>query len=581
VLSLIPVIPVFYGHTFSDALLHTELCIKDTIIIFRIFKAEYMKITFTNKLPISFVSDKILARVIHGVLAFLGAVLVLKAASTFRWRMELDTPLLHYAAFLMDKYHAVPYRDFFETSMPGTFAFHYSIVKLFGYSDLAFRCVDLALLSLLLSATYLFMSRFGKISAFWASIVFGLIYLSFGQTMSLQRDYIGTILVALTLICIPRQTSTTVRMWRFALVGFLFGAAALIKPHLAITLPVISGALLMIRWKTVQRTIGDFARCITILALSFAFPIMIAVVWLAAHSALIPFINIFFDYLPLHSSLTGEQQSLSSSDHIVYLILKTLSLGYYTFLFLCSLFALHQAWIHVYNNGLDRIWLICLLFCTILYALYPALAGKFWDYHYMPFAYFCSISTGTYFAAERRHNTVQEAWQLKKLLVLIIFLLVLIIQVRSAPFLSSLVHDLEGAESHAPRNGRVDEIATWLQTRLHPGDTVQPLDWTGGSIHAMLLAQAKLSTTFMYDYHFYHNVSSPYIQGLRSEFIRQLFRTPPRFIIEVQTDKPWVSGIDTTRAFPELHAFMNRYYAVACEGKGYVIYERTSSIGSQ
>ena len=61
--------------------------------------------------------------------------------------------------------------------------------------------VDLTLLSALLVATYLLMARFGRSVATWSVILFGLIYLSEGQTMSLQRDYIGIMPIAFALLC--------------------------------------------------------------------------------------------------------------------------------------------------------------------------------------------------------------------------------------------------------------------------------------------------------------------------------------------------------------------------------------------
>ena len=38
------------------------------------------------------------------VLAMFAGLLLLQAFNTLDWRMEHDTPLLHYAAFLMDKH---------------------------------------------------------------------------------------------------------------------------------------------------------------------------------------------------------------------------------------------------------------------------------------------------------------------------------------------------------------------------------------------------------------------------------------------------------------------------------------------
>ena len=90
----------------------------------------------------------------------------------------------------------------------------------------------------------------------------------------------------------------------------------------------------------------------------------------------------------------------------------------------------------------------------------------------------------------------------------------------------------------------------------------------------MLITRARVATSFVYDFHFYHYVDRPYIQTLRSRFIGQLERAQPRFVIQVTTeDKPWPSGANTTRAFPELERILATAYAVVSRGEGYSIYE--------
>src|SRR5512136_1101121 len=108
-------------------------------------------------------------------LAFVAfAVLLLaKAFSSLDWRLEHDTPILYYSAFLMDRYDQVPYSDIFEMNMPGTFAFYFAVGRLFGYGDAAFRIVDLALLTALLAMGFLFMRRFGRWAALWGVVLFG------------------------------------------------------------------------------------------------------------------------------------------------------------------------------------------------------------------------------------------------------------------------------------------------------------------------------------------------------------------------------------------------------------------------
>jgi len=525
--------------------------------------------------------NKILLAFQKTLLAMFAALLLLQAFTTLDWRMEHDTPLFHYAAFLMDKYDLVPYRDIFQTDMPGTFAFHYIIGKLFGYGDLPFRYVDLALLGALLVATYVFMKRFGRLVALWAAILFGLVYLSKGSTMSLQRDYIGIIPIAFALLSIPIKMNIPVRLARFALIGMLFGISILIKPHLGIAFPVVFGTLLVFRWHSQRKSALDFLKCATVSGVSLLVPAIIALLWLVANSALVPFINIFFNYLPLHNSLTGEYKTISILGRVLYLIEKTSWFGGFAALLLCSLFSYYHVLTHT-EDKTTVLSLMCLSLCTLAYAVYPTLAGKFWGYHYIPFAYFCAISAGLCFFTCTQPPKSRFVCKTKETLPLLILFITVTVQLPLYQDVYSLVSDLRsGPRAHKPKGGRVDEIADWLKGRLHIGDSVQPLDWIGGSVHAMLLAEAKLATQFMYDYQFYHHVSSPYVQGLRQSFISQLRKALPRFIIDVQEEKPWVSGIDSTREFPELREFLDDYYTVVYEGDGYLIYERINDRQSQ
>jgi hypothetical protein len=134
-------------------------------------------------------------------------------------------------------------------------------------------------------------------------------------------------------------------------------------------------------------------------------------------------------------------------------------------------------------------------------------------------------------------------------------------------------HALPAANN--PKEGRVDEIAAFLDTRLRTGDTVQPVDWVGGAVHAMLKARAELATPFIYDEYFYHNVNDPYIQELRMRFMQVLERARPRFIIEVYDDGPYAepTGPNTSREFPEFRADLAENYSIVLEGQGYRISE--------
>jgi hypothetical protein len=247
------------------------------------------------------------------MLVSLTVLLFLKGIYSTRWRMEHDTPLLQYAALLMDQYDLFPYRDIFDLNMPGTFIFHFLVGRLFGYGDLAHRYVDLFLLGVLSLTTYFFMRRFGPLVGWGAAIVFPLIYLSHGQMVSLQRDYIGVIPIAFALLWIPAKSEGAVGLRRFAIVGALFGIALLFKPHLVLGFPIIHGGLLALRWAQRDRSTRDFLKTSGVSTLCLLFPALLVMIWLYANSALGHFIAIYSDYVPLYSSLSGDHVTTSGS----------------------------------------------------------------------------------------------------------------------------------------------------------------------------------------------------------------------------------------------------------------------------
>ncbi|MDQ3803607.1 MAG: glycosyltransferase family 39 protein [Acidobacteriota bacterium] len=509
------------------------------------------------------------------VLGLLAALLCAQAGLSLRWRMEHDAPMLHYAAFLMDEHGRFPYRDIFETSMPGAFAFHYLAVKLFGYGDTACRLLDLALLSLLLGATYAFMRRFGRAPALAAVVTFGLVYLSKGQTMTLQRDYLGVIPLACALLCLPRGFDRPAGLSRFAAAGALFGLSALFKPHLALGLPVVFGALVAFRWEGREKSRRDFFRCAAVCGLSLLAPPLLAALWLYANSALAEFVSISFNYLPLHLALTGSQQNLAGFARAFYLFEQTLQFGGYGPLLLCALFAAYHFAAQPARRRETALSFAALALCALAYLVYPTLGGKFWDYHFMPTAYFLSLAAGLCFFAPHDARRGDASAALRAWLAVAVFVAAVCLQLNLPRYSVSTLQALgPGHVAPPPKGGRVDEIAAALRERVGPADTVQPLDWANGAIHAMLLARAALATEFMYDYHFYHHTSSPVVRGLRREFLSQLQQSAPRFILEVKADKPWFPAAGSPDSFPELYRHIEAEYAVAAEGGGYVIYER-------
>lgn len=509
--------------------------------------------------------------IIVSILISLTILLGIQLVLSLRWRMVHDVPQMHYMAFLIDRFNYVPYKDFFVPSLPGTFFFHLFIGKLFGYGDFAIRCVDIAWLLLLSGFTWLILKRFGKYVA-WAGIVlFGLSYLQLGQTMCLQRDYIG-ILPIVVAIYIGTSDIRLKRWFQIFLIGILFGLSAIIKPHSSIGLPIVVVYMSINRFKQLKKgSVRSFISIIFKDGLStfagYVIPLFISFCWLWFQGALPYFREMAFTYLRLHLELAGSHEIIIGRARISYLLLSYVKLGGLTIWLVPASLGLYMALFE--NEGITKAkrFIILLMAMIFAYSIYPVFAGQFWTYHWLPFQYFIVITAGFIFIPfqDQTRATSKRTFQVVVIIVTVF--------VSLQPLLWSCFREIRGRTLTFPRVERADEIAQYLKSQLKPGDSVQPLDWTGGAHQALLMAEAKLATPYIYDYYFYHHISHPYIQLIRKRFIDALYREKPRFIIDILI-KPRVKGKDTTDEFPALQSFIQDYYQSVKKGDGYIIFER-------
>jgi hypothetical protein len=502
------------------------------------------------------------------VLGFLTLFFVLELALSLAWRMEHDTPLLHYVAFLMDKHTFVPYKDVFETSMVGTFLFHLGIGKLFGYSDLAFRIVDVGYLSSLLTISWFIMKPFGKVVALTGPLLFGLYYLELGPSMSLQRDCVGILPIALSLLIARKNIGLNRLNYAATAIGALFALSASIKPHLAIGLPaVLIYMLVNVRTGNGKKQRASFRYSLKFIlsaALGFILSLSIPLVWLWQTGGFPYFWEIFSSYIPLHLHLTYDHGTIEGIERWLYLLNSYRKLGGWEVLLIPVSLGTYLIF-SINNSNRENKFVILLLTMFLLYSIYPVLSGQFWNYHWMPFVYFGSLCAS--FILMPIPQEQSSTWNhIIPQLTFFIFLFITIFPTEN--FARQVAGDLLAP----PKEGRVDAIADFLKKNLRPGDTVQPLDWTGGTIHGMLLAEAVVATPFIYDYHFYHHISQPYIQKLRKSFVKELTEAKPRFIIHMlKMPRPY--GKDTTNKFLELENFIVNNYFIVLKNNEFTIWE--------
>lgn len=496
----------------------------------------------------------------------LGALLVLLAVLSLKWRMIHDLPIMMYLAFLMDRFGYVPYRDFFDFNMPGTYLIHLFIGKIFRYGDFGFRLFDLLYLGAILTTTWFWLKNINRKVAWCGVVLFGLVYLGYGPYMSMQREYLIILPVSAAILVsasFPRLSHAV----RFFVVGFLFGLSATIKPQAALGFPLV----FLFQAGEIKKqdngflSVSGFSQILLSALVGFASPIVILLAYLWQAGALVYFFDMVRNYLPLYSSLSGGHQTLFGFQRAQYLIKGFLSLGSCDLWLMPAAIGIFISFFHSDHTPTQKRQVRLLIWLAVLYGIYPVFAGKFWTYHYLIFCYFVVLLSSLCFVEQRK-----GLHKLQRAFPVVIILLVIFLRVISPLKIVERIRDLK----EVPRIGRVDEIAGGLKSHVKPGTKVQPLDWTGGAVHAMLIAQAQIATPFVYDFHFYHHVSSEYIQNLRRRFLKDLTASNPRFIIQIRTAKPWVSGFDTTREFEELQNLLNANYSEVFEGNGYAIYER-------
>ncbi len=489
------------------------------------------------------------------ILILLAVFLIIQAAYSLRWSPTHDAAPLLYEVFLMQSEGRIPYRDIFDFQMPGAYAAYYLLATVSNFGPLRLRILDLLLLAALIAIAYFSMRRFGVLPALTAGILFGLAYLQGGPSLSLQREYILLIFIAPALLIGMRHETLTLKH-RLTL-GLLFGLSAIIKPHAALGLLPF---LLFDIADWIQRTnlsLPSLAkRSLLPMGLGFLIPISITAIWLGITGAFIPFLDIASNYWGLYSQINGRMEINTGADRWRFLLARFPLLGgYWLWLIPAALGVCLQ------RNR--QTWLLASL--ALCYAIYPALSGQFFPYHYIPFIYFIILLAVVPLSASR---LPQPSFTLY--LSSFILFAVILLTVRPS---SAFIRQMEG-KAVSTSTDRAGEISRFLERNLKPGEAVQPLDWTGGALLAMLQTRAPLATSYVFDFYFYHHVSHPYIQSLRSDFMNQLREVSPRFIIEVTAiDKPWVTGEDTSRDFPELRAFLDERYFITIEREDYIIYE--------
>jgi hypothetical protein len=488
------------------------------------------------------------------------------AIGSLKWRFQHDAALMLYVGFAIDQLHLVPYRDVFDFNLPGAYFIYRVIGALSGYSELAVRESELALLAVTAFLSLRWMQPIGRRTAQTGAAIWCLAYLGLGPRESLQREFI--LMPALLLSLAMNDGLSGGGLVRRAAAGMLWGIVATIKPHAAIGFLLVGCVDSLVAFGA-RASYRQVVRVALVPALAgFSVPIAGVLLYLSHIGALPAFFDIALNYWPLYTHLSGEHEPLSATARLAYIVDHLRSFAGAAVL----PYFLMAALVGVYARLSDRTFgpvqrkrVALVGGLAICYWLYPAFSGTFWPYHWIPCTYF--VTQLMALCVDETQTSARGAKSLFRLGVLALALI-------SALPLGLFARTVLARSLPAPNDGRVDQIAAYLKEHLQPGDTVQPLDWTGGAVHAMLLARAPIATPYLYDFYFYYDVSSPYVQRMRADFIERFERARPRYVVDVREHKAWIRGPDTSLEFPALASALSDQYRPVLSENDFVIYER-------
>lgn len=470
------------------------------------------------------------------LLAGLGGVAALLAWRSLGWPLIHDAPIMHYAAWTISE-GAVPYRELFDMNLPGVYLLHRLVLATVGPGDLAFRSFDLAWLALTMTLIAGYVRKLGIWSAAAAPLLFAAYHLAGGAWQAGQRDFLlcPFLLAGLWGTALALESG---RRWWFAAGGVAFGAAALLKPHALLFLPVLAWAAA--RHKQLLPAVAAWAA-----------PLLAVAAWLWWSGGLAPFLELSGRYLlPLYSRLERVSPLAALAGH---------SYGAPLWSLVGLLAGLSLVIASVRRRfDLRRSFLALGAGYGIVHFVAQ---GKGWEYHLYPLALFGLLLTTT----ELEGVIQYQGWLARALLGTGLALLIGLLALKGV--------EASDAGWIAAKERRVRALSADLAGRIARGETVQILDTTEGGIHALLELRVRQPTRFLYDFQFFHHPEAPYIRGLRSEFLRDLRTRPPRFIVPFERGWPR-GGYERFAQFPELSEWLESAYALDRQGDGYRIYAR-------
>lgn len=477
---------------------------------------------------------------------------IIALALSFRWGVRNDLPILMYAGRLAVTGARAPFADVFDMNQPFALLAYGLLDALVGPNDRVLRFIDGCLVvavacslgSALRTPRWIVGPIAGGLFAIW--------HLHDAGVDALQREMLVLGLIALGGLALTRQ--------RWALAGAMMGFAALVKVHstpfFVVLLALHAHPLpTPMRW----RAAGRFSIGVTV-------GLGLVLTWVASVGGLTGWWWLITEYVPLYGSQAGTLTF--ESDPIVR---WTRIWGWASSLHThpATWFAPVALWL-AFRTKPRTTARHSALGAGALWALgwaYVVVAGVFWPYHQTPAITFGSVLVALVLAIPQ---TQLRAGKIE-IIAARLGALFLAWQAIGWP-----LSDLDTQLARDGRNAHALRAATWFETELGPGQTVQPLDVVAGVVDGMWRADAPLATPVLYDFMLYHHVDTPVIRTIRSRFLEAFEEpNPPDWVVRPHVGRRMrTAGPLSVGTFPELETILSRDYRVVHDDGMFLYYGR-------
>lgn len=165
---------------------------------------------------------------------------------SWKWRLAIDSPVMHYVVFLME--HGLkPYSQISDNNLPGAYLAEAVGMRLFGSDDLGWRRYEFTLLAVMTLAAARLARGWDWTAGIFAALLFLVLHANEGPQYSGERELTLTVLLLLAYAALFAAIDRGEPLWMGAF-GLLSGFAASIKPtYLPLAVALIALALLVLR----------------------------------------------------------------------------------------------------------------------------------------------------------------------------------------------------------------------------------------------------------------------------------------------------------------------------------------------